>query len=90
MEYIRTRGEAPVLNFEEVMLAGLADDGGLYVPLEWPKFSPDEILSLRGLSYPDIAEYVISPFVDNAIDVSIQKKLIKLAYQNFEHSQLRL
>ena len=88
MEYISTRGEAPVLNFEEVMLAGLADDGGLYVPLEWPKFSTDEILSLRGLSYSEIAEYVISPFVDNAIDVSIQRKLIKLAYQNFEHSSV--
>ena len=88
MEYISTRGEAPVLNFEEVMLAGLAIDGGLYVPLEWPKFSTDEILSLRGLSYPEIAEYVISPFVDNAIDVSIQRKLIKLAYQNFEHSSV--
>lgn len=70
------------------MLAGLAIDGGLYVPLEWPKFSTDEILSLRGLSYPEIAEYVISPFVDNAIDVSIQRKLIKLAYQNFEHSSV--
>ncbi len=70
------------------MLAGLADDGGLYVPLEWPKFSTDEILSLRGLSYPEIAEYVISPFVDNAIDVSTQRKLIKLAYQNFGHSSV--
>ncbi|MEC8622277.1 MAG: threonine synthase [Pseudomonadota bacterium] len=88
MEYISTRGKAPVLNFEEVMLAGLADDGGLYVPLVWPKFSTDEILSLRGLSYPEIAEYVISPFVDNAIDVSTQRKLIKLAYQNFGHSSV--
>ena len=88
MEYISTRGKAPVLNFEEVMLAGLADDGGLYVPLEWPKFSTDEILSLRGLSYPEIAEHVISPFVDNAIDVSTQRKLIKLAYRNFGHSSV--
>ena len=88
MEYISTRGNAPVLNFEEVMLAGLADDGGLYVPREWPKFSIDEILSLQGLSYPEIAEHVISPFVGNEIDISTQRELIKLAYQDFGHSSV--
>ncbi len=88
MEYISTRGNAPVLNFEEVMLAGLADDGGLYVPREWPKFSIDEILSLQGLSYPEIAEYVISPFVGNEIDISTQRELIRLAYQDFGHSSV--
>ena len=88
MEYISTRGNAPVLNFEEVMLAGLADDGGLYVPQEWPKFSIDEILSLQGLSYPAIAEYVINPFVGNEIDISTQRELIRLAYQDFGHSSV--
>jgi len=88
LEYISTRGNAPVLNFEEVMLAGLADDGGLYVPQEWPKFSIDEILSLQGLSYPAIAEYVINPFVGNEIDISTQRELIRLAYQDFGHSSV--
>ena len=53
MEYISTRGSAPALDFEGVTLAGLASDGGLYVPAEWPRFSEAEIRQMRGLAYPD-------------------------------------
>ena len=50
MKYISTRGAAPVLNFEEVVLAGLASDGGLYVPESVPALSMPEIAALRGLA----------------------------------------
>ena len=63
MKYVSTRGKAPVLNFEEELLAGLASDGGLYVPETYPQFSHAEIASWAGLSYSDVAIKVISPFV---------------------------
>ena len=63
MKYISTRGKAPVLNFEEAMLTGLARDGGLYVPQSIPNFSPDDISSMSDLSYEEIAFKVILPFV---------------------------
>ena len=55
MRYISTRGAAPTLAFDEVLLAGLARDGGLYVPETWPTFTHDELRSMRGLSYVDLA-----------------------------------
>ena len=51
MKYVSTRGEAPVLAFDDVLLAGLAEDGGLYVPQDWPQFSTDELSSMAGMSY---------------------------------------
>ena len=54
-------------SFEEVVLTGLAPDGGLYVPQELPKFSQEEIASWAGLSYQDLALKIITPFVDGAI-----------------------
>ncbi|WP_421866155.1 threonine synthase [Motiliproteus sp.] len=67
MKYISTRGQAPALNFEEVLLAGLATDGGLYVPEQLPQFSKEEIASWAGLSYADLAKKVIAPFVADTI-----------------------
>ena len=55
MRYISTRGEAPALGFEDVLLTGLATDGGLYVPESVPHFSLEEIRSWRGLSYSELA-----------------------------------
>jgi len=68
VKYISTRGQAPSLNFEEVTLAGLARDGGLYVPESWPTFSQQEIRQMRGLSYPDLTVAVLRPFVSDCID----------------------
>ena len=67
VKYVSTRGEAPSLNFCDALLAGLARDGGLYVPKEWPRFSKKEIRALRGKSYQEIAFTVLSPFVDGEI-----------------------
>ena len=66
MRYVSTRGAAPVLGFSDVLLAGLADDGGLYLPERWPELPPlDE---LRDLSYPEVAARVMWPFVDGDVD----------------------
>ncbi|WP_207063659.1 threonine synthase [Motiliproteus sp. SC1-56] len=67
MKYISTRGQAPALNFEDVLLAGLASDGGLYVPETLPQFSKEEIASWAGLSYADLAKKIIAPFVADTI-----------------------
>ena len=61
MDYISTRGSAPALDFAGVTLAGLASDGGLYVPREWPGFSRSEIAAMAGLPYAELAARVCSP-----------------------------
>jgi threonine synthase len=77
------RNPAP-LGFEEIMLAGLARDGGLYVPAEWPRFSLAEIAGFRGLSYADLAFRIMRPFVGNAFDEATFRRLIGEAYAAFE------
>ena len=67
MRYISTRGRAPVLNFENVLLAGLATDGGLYVPENMPRFTQEEISSWAGMTYHELAFQVMHPFVTGSI-----------------------
>ncbi len=85
MKYISTRGDAPSLNFEEVVLAGLASDGGLYVPETLPHYSKEEIASWAGLSYRDLAFKVIAPFVDGEVPDADLKKIIDTSYDSFRH-----
>ncbi len=85
MKYVSTRGQAPVLEFEDVMLSGLARDGGLYVPETWPTFSAEQIEALRGCSYQEIAFQVMFPFVSSSIDEAEFKELIDQAYSGFSH-----
>jgi threonine synthase len=68
MRYVSTRGAAPVLGFEDVVLAGLARDGGLYVPESWPSIGAAELERWRSLSYADLAVEVMRPFVDGIAD----------------------
>lgn len=88
MKYVSTRGEAPSLNFEEVLLTGLARDGGLYLPESWPTFDHDEISAMRGKSYQEIAFTVMSPFVCPEIPESDFKELINKAYSSFRHDAI--
>ena len=67
MQFVSTRGEAPVLGFSDAVLSGLASDGGLYLPESWPQISPDEIASFAGKPYADAAFAVISRFVGDEI-----------------------
>jgi threonine synthase len=85
MKYVSTRGKAPVLNFEEVLLAGLASDGGLYVPETYPQFSHADIASWAGLSYSDVAIKVISPFVAGCIPQAELEAIIRDTYATFRH-----
>jgi threonine synthase len=85
MKYISTRGSAPELGFEDVVIAGLASDGGLYVPEEYPAFTPAKIASFAGLSYEDLFFEVTRPFIDGAIPEDVLKKIIHDSYASFRH-----
>ena len=67
MRYVSTRGEAPALDFVDVMLAGLARDGGLYVPESWPVLDAAAIAGFAGRPYAEVAVEVIRPFVGASI-----------------------
>ena len=86
MKYISTRGNAPVLTFEEAMLTGLARDGGLYVPESIPKMSSADIIGLAGLSYEEIALRVIQPFVGDSFSEAELISSISNAYAGFSHN----
>ena len=86
MKYISTRGEAPELAFDDVLLAGLANDGGLYVPAEWPQFGADELSAMAGLSYAEIAFRVVRPFVGGTIADADLQRMIADTYAGFGHS----
>ncbi len=86
MKYISTRGEAPALNFEEVLLAGLASDGGLYVPEVLPTFSKEEIASWAGLPYNELAFNILKPFVEDSVNDADLKQMIDETYAGFNHT----
>ncbi len=88
MNYISTRGSAPHLNFEDVTLAGLARDGGLYVPQTIPQFSAGDLRSFRGLSYAETAVRVLLPFVGACISENELRALVNNAYKNFAHDAI--
>ncbi|MGB3806130.1 MAG: threonine synthase [Erythrobacter sp.] len=86
MEYVSTRGSASVLDFEGVTLAGLASDGGLYLPREWPWLSADDIRDLRGLPYPQLAARVMQPFVEGSLTVEELEAICERVYGDFGHA----
>lgn len=86
MRFVSTRGGVEPKNFEDVILTGLAPDGGLFVPEQIPQFSQQEIASWVGLSYQDLALKVMTPFVADAIPEQDLKKLIDDSYSTFRHS----
>ena len=85
MRYISTRGQAPALNFEDVLLAGLASDGGLYVPENLPRFTQEQIASWAGLPYHELAFNVMRPFVTGSIPDADFKQILQDTYGVFEH-----
>jgi len=80
MKYVSTRGSAPVLGFSDVVLAGLATDGGLYVPETWPT-AP----TLTNGSYAELAAQIFSPFIEGDIDNDVMLRLAREAYATFRH-----
>jgi threonine synthase len=86
MDYISTRGSAPSLDFAGATLAGLASDGGLYVPREWPSFSRDEIAAMAGLPYAELAARIMAPFVAGSLSEDRLRELCEIAYGRFAHA----
>jgi threonine synthase len=85
MRYVSTRGQAPARDFAGVLLAGLAEDGGLYVPEAWPEFAAADWRAMRGLPYPDLAARVMQPFVGAALPFATLHGLCHQAYADFGH-----
>ena len=86
MRYVSTRGEAPILSFEEAMLSGLARDGGLYLPETIPTLTMDEIANLAGCTYEEVAFKVMRPFIgDSFTDIEF-RGIISQAYAGFRHN----
>lgn len=87
INYLSTRGLEKKLNFEDVLLSGLARDGGLYLPSEWPKFTLNDLNEMKNLDYISLAERIIKPYVGNDI-ASELLSICKNVYQNFGKSEV--
>jgi len=85
MQYVSTRGEAPVLGFSDALLTGLARDGGLYLPETWPQISSGQIAAMAGQPYAETAETVLFPFVEGEIEPAAFRTMIEEAYSTFRH-----
>lgn len=86
VQYVSTRGQAPDLEFDEVLLAGLARDGGLYIPQRWVRISGDELRSWRGLPYWELATRVMWPFIGGRINEGEFADLVRDTYASFGHA----
>jgi threonine synthase len=88
MKYASTRGGSAPRDFEQVLLAGLAPDGGLFVPEAWPQFRPGFLESLAGMGYADAAVEIMLPFLGGAIDRANFAALVRQAYSRFDHAAI--
>jgi threonine synthase len=89
INYISTRDKSAKNNFIDVLMQGLAPDGGLFIPEEFPQFDHEELQRLRGAPYADIAYYVIKPFIGDAIDDEDLKRILGEVYDEpFAHSSV--
>ena len=84
MKYISTRDSSKEFNFEQVFIKGLADDGGLFIPNSIKKFSEDEMKSMVGLSYNDLAKKIILPFIDNFMNEKELTEAVNKSYSVFK------
>ncbi|MDP1732340.1 MAG: threonine synthase [Devosia sp.] len=85
MQFVSTRGRAPRLGFSDAVLAGLAGDGGLYLPQEWPRLTPRDIAGFANRPYADVAFDIISRFVDGEIGDADLRAIVNGAYATFRH-----
>ena len=85
MKYLSTRGRAPRLTFDDVLIGGLAPDGGLYVPERWPVLAEDLVHRAADLPYHELAVEVTWPFVEGSIERAAYERLVEDAYSRFDH-----
>ncbi len=88
MKYISTRGETGELGFNDVLLAGLARDGGLYIPNKWPQFSLEELKAFAGIDYNDAAFRVMQPFIGEDVPENELRSIIENAYGTFSNKNV--
>ena len=88
MMFISTRGQAPAASFSDVLLAGLAPDGGLYLPQSWPQFSASEIAAFKGMRYQDVAFTVLSKFTAGSFSDAELRAAIEAAYSDFDAPEI--
>lgn len=88
MKYISTRGQSPALKFSEILLGGLAPDGGLYLPEAYPQFSDTDLLAMRDLSYQDLAFAIMRPLVDDIPEADL-KAIIDKTYREDVYAYTR-
>ena len=86
MRYISTRGRSPAVGFIDAILAGLAPDGGLYVPETWPELSAEEIAGFAGMPYAQVAARVLAGFVGDEIEPAVLQEMCEEAYATFSHA----
>lgn len=85
MQYISTRGKAPILSFDDVLLSGLARDGGLYIPKDIPKLSAEGLRSLKGKSFSEQVSQIMYLFMDDCISLDALYEIVDKAYGRFDH-----
>ena len=85
MRYVSTRGQSPAIGFWDAVLAGLAPDGGLYIPEAWPRFLPEEIAAFAGKPYAEVAAAVIGKFAGDDIAPAELLDMTRAAYATFTH-----
>jgi threonine synthase len=88
MQFVSTRGQSPALSFSDAVLAGLARDGGLYVPESWPQLDATTIESFATAPYVAITERVIAPFVAGEFPAGVVEQMIGEAYASFRHASV--
>ncbi|TVR98947.1 MAG: threonine synthase [Rhodospirillales bacterium] len=88
MDYVSTRGGAPPLAFDDAVLAGLAPDGGLYVPARWPRLSEDALRLLADLPYPALVARVMAAFAVPAVSEAELAEIARDAYRGFDHPDI--
>ncbi len=88
MQFLSTRGQAPQTSFSDVLLAGLAPDGGLYLPQSWPQFSPSEIAAFKGQRYQDVAFTILSRFTAGSFSDAELREAIEAAYADFDAPEI--
>ncbi len=85
MQYVSTRGKAPILSFDDVLLSGLARDGGLYIPKEIPKLSAEGLRSLKGKSFSEQISQIMYLFMHDCISLEALYDIVDRAYKKFDH-----
>ncbi len=88
MHYVSTRGEAPRLGPSEIILAGLASDGGLYMPESWPQITTSQMSDFAGLSYAELTAEILAPYFDPDISLAELKDISVDVYGGFNHPQV--